>query len=226
MADPLIGKITFRQMLDPYFLRIPWIRFGVYLLMGARVDRLVTPREACFLPFNLERAVQRSSTETGTLGRKPTVIYQPQPLPSVPWYFRPEFVLWVVLLFWIAWWMIRGYSASAILSGLVFLVFGALGTFLLIWAANTFHWEAYDNWNLGWLVPTHFLAGVGVIFLRRSWRPWLRVYLAIALGEIALFLVASPWLPQQFHRAIYPLSILIGWRCAIELNRQPFGGRN
>jgi len=132
VADPLIGKITFRQMLDPYFLRIPWIRFGVYLLMGARVDRLVTPREACFLPFNLERAVQRSSTETGTLGRKPTVIYQPQPLPSVPWYFRPEFVLWVVLLFWIAWWMIRGYSASAILSGLVFLVFGALGTFLLI----------------------------------------------------------------------------------------------
>jgi hypothetical protein len=226
VADPLIGKITFRQMLDPYFLRIPWIRFGVYLLMGARVDRLVTPREACFLPFNLERAVQKSSTETGTLGRKPTVIYQPQPLPSVPWYFRPEFVFWVVLLFWIAWWMIRGYSASAILSGLVFLFFGALGTFLLIWAANTFHWEAYDNWNLGWLVPTHLLAGVGVIFLRRSLRSWLHVYLAIALGEIALFLVASPWLPQQFHHAIYPLSILIGWRCAIELNRQPFGGRN
>jgi hypothetical protein len=122
--------------------------------------------------------------------------------------------------------MIRGYSASAILSGLVFLFFGALGTFLLVWAANTFHWEAYDNWNLGWLVPTHFLAGVGVIFLRRSWRPWLHVYLAIALGEIALFLVVSPWLPQQFHHAIYPLSILLCWRCAIELYRQPFGGRN
>jgi len=226
VADPLIGKITFRQMLDPYFLRIPWIRFGVYLLMGARIDRLVAPREACFLPFNLERAVQKSSTETGPLGRKPTVIYQPQPLPSVPWYFRPEFVFWVVLLFWIAWWMIRGYSASAILSGLVFLFFGAVGTFLLIFAANTLHWEAYDNWNLGWLVPTHLLAGVAVIFLRRSWRAWLRVYLAIALVEIALFLVASPWLPQQFHHAIYPLSILIGWRCAIELYRQPFGGRN
>jgi Domain of unknown function (DUF4105) len=226
VADPLIGKITFRQMLDPYFLRIPWIRFGIYLLLGARVDRLVTPREACFLPYNLERAVQKSSTETGPLGRKPTVIYQPQPLSSVPWYFRPEFVFWVILLFWIAWWMIRGYSASAVLSGLVFLIFGAVGTFLVILAANTFHWEAYDNWNLGWLVPTHLLAGVGIIFLGRSWRSWLRVYLAIGLGEIALFLVASPWLPQQFHHAIYPLSILLCWRCAIELCRQPFGGRN
>ena len=226
VADPSIGKITFRQMLDPYFLRIPWIRFGIYLLLGTGVDRLVTPREACFLPFNLERAVQKSSTETGPLGRKPTIIYQPQPLPSVPWYFRPEFVFWVLLLFWIGWWMIRGYSASAVLSGLVFLIFGAVGTFLLIFAANTFHWETYDNWNVGWLVPTHLLAGVGVIFLRRSWRSWLRVYLAIALAEIALFLIASPWLPQQFHHGIYPLAILLGWRCAIELYRQPVGGRN
>jgi hypothetical protein len=221
VADPSIGKVTFRQMLDPYFLRIPWIRFGVYLLLGARIDRLVTPREACFLPFNLERAVQESSTQAGPLGRKPITIYRAQPLPSLPWYFRPEFVFWVLLLFWIACWVIRGYSASVILSGLVFLAFGAVGTFLVVFAANTLHWETYDNWNLGWLVPTHLLVGVGLIFLNRSGRSWVRAYLGIALAEIALFLVASPWLPQQFHHAIYPLAILLGWRCAIEFCRKP-----
>jgi hypothetical protein len=220
VSDPSIGKITFRQMLDPYFLRIPWIRFGIYLLLGSRVDRRVTPREACYLPFNLERAVQESSSQTGPLGRKPTTIYRPQPLPSVPWYFRPEFAFWVLALSWIAFWMIRGYSASVVLSGLVFLIFGAVGTFLAGFSANTFHWEAYDNWNIGWLLPTHFLAGLYLIFLGRSWRSWVRVYFAIALGEIALFLVASPWLPQQFHHAIYPLAILLGWRCAIELYRK------
>src|SRR5260370_24913216 len=83
VTDPSIGKTTFRQMLDPYFLRIPWIRFAIYLLFGTGVDRLVTPPEACFLPFNLERAAQKSSTSTSPLGRKPTVIYHPQPLPSV-----------------------------------------------------------------------------------------------------------------------------------------------
>jgi Domain of unknown function (DUF4105) len=226
VADPSIGKITFRQMLDPYLLRIPWIRFGIYLLLGARVDRLVTPREACFLPFNLERAVQESSTEAGPLGRKPITIYRPQPLPSVPWYFRPEFVFWVLLLFWIACWMIRGFAASAVLSGLVFFIFGAVGTFLVVFAANTLHWETYDNWNLCWLVPTHLLAGFGVIFLHRSGRSWVRVYLAMSLAEIALFFVVSSWLPQQFHHAIYPLAILLGWRCAVELYRQPVGGRN
>ena len=221
VADPSIGKVTFRQMLDPYFLRIPWIRFGVYLLLGARIDRLVAPREACFLPFNLERAVQESSTEAGPLGRKLITIYRAQPLPALPWHFRPEFVFWVLLLFWVACWVIRGYSASVILSGLVFLAFGGVGTFLVVFAANTLHWETYDNWNLGWLVPTHILAGVGLIFLNRSGRSWVRAYLGIALVEIALFLVTSPWLPQQFHRAIYPLAILLGWRCAIEFCRKP-----
>jgi hypothetical protein len=221
IGDPSIGKTTFRQMLDPYFLRMPWIRFGVYLLLGTGVDRLVAPREACFLPFNLELAVQESATESGPLGRKPTSIYLPKPLPSLPWYFRPEFVFWILLLLWTAWWVMRGRSSSALVSGLVLFLFGAVGTFLVVFAANTLHWEAYDNWNLGWLVPTHLLAGIAVICFRRKGRTWLRLYLIVALAEIALFVVVSPWLPQQFHHAIYPLAILLGWRCAIELCRKP-----
>jgi Domain of unknown function (DUF4105) len=220
VADPSIGKITFRQMLDPYFLRIPWIRFGIYLLLGSRVDRLVAPREACFLPYNLELAVQESSAEAGPLGGKPIVIYQPQPLPSGSWYFQPGFVFWVLLSLWLVWWFVRGRSASRFLSGVVLIVFGAVGIFLVVFAANTLHWEAYDNWNLGWLVPTHLFAGIYLIFFRRIGGSWLRIYLAIALAEIALFVVASPWLPQQFHHAIYPLAILLGWRCAIELYRK------
>ena len=54
------GKQTFRDMLDPYFTRIPWAGLGVSLLMGARIDRPASPREACFLPADLERAVETS----------------------------------------------------------------------------------------------------------------------------------------------------------------------
>jgi hypothetical protein len=224
VADSSIGKITFRQMLDPYFLRIPWIRFGIYLLLGSGVDRPVAPREACFLPSNLELAVQESLGPAGPLGRKPITIYPARPLPFLRWYFRPEFVFWALLLFWVAWWMIRGCSASSVLSGLVFIIFGAVGTFLVLLAANTLHWEAYNNWNLGWLVPSHLLAGIWMIFARRKGQSLLRTYLSVALVEIALFLIASPWLPQQFHHAIYPLGILLGWRCTVELYRRPLTG--
>jgi hypothetical protein len=220
LADTSIGKVTFRQMLDLYFQRIPWIRFGIYLLLGAGVDRPVSPREACFLPFNLELAVQESSNEGEPLGRKPAVTYQPQPLPSVPWYFRPDFVFWALLILWIGAWFIRHRPASKVLSGLILCVTGFLGTFLVLLAANTLHWEAYNNWNLGWLVPTHLLAGIWTIFFSTTWRAGLRAYLLLSLAELCLFVVFSPWLPQQFHHAIYPLVVLIGWRCAMELGRK------
>jgi hypothetical protein len=220
VADTSIGKITFREMLDPYFQRIPWIRFGIYLLLGAGVDRLVAPREACFLPFNLELAVQESSAEGGPLGRKPAVIYSPRPLPSVWWYVRPDFVCWVLLVSWIGLWFIRRRPASRVLSGLVLFIFGFLGTFLVVFAANTFHWEAYNNWNLYWLLPTHLLAGIWLTFFSRTWRSALRIYLLFSLVEVSAFALLSPWLPQQFHHAIYPLAILLGWRCAIESCRK------
>jgi Domain of unknown function (DUF4105) len=219
VAQTSIGTVTFREMLDPYFQRIPWIRFGIYLLLGAGVDRPVTPREACFLPFNLELGVQESTADGESLGRKLTVIYQPRPLPSVPWYLRPGFVFWVLLISWVALWFARRRPASRILSGLILFIFGFLGTFLVVLAANTFHWEAYNNWNLGWLVPTHLLAGIWIIFFSRTWRSGLRIYLLLTLAEVGLFAVLSPWLPQQFHHAIYPLAILLGWRCAIEVSR-------
>src|ERR1700724_3168970 len=55
---PDAGRQTFREMLDPYFTRMPWVGFGVSLLMGANVDRRASAREALFLASLLERAVE------------------------------------------------------------------------------------------------------------------------------------------------------------------------
>src|SRR5260370_41647640 len=54
-------------MLDPYLDRIPWIQFGVYLLLGAKVDRVVTGRQACFLPADLESAAESASIHGASL---------------------------------------------------------------------------------------------------------------------------------------------------------------
>ena len=58
LSAPIKRPRTFREMLDPYSERIPWIQFGIYLLLGAKVDRVVTGRQACFLPADLESAVE------------------------------------------------------------------------------------------------------------------------------------------------------------------------
>ena len=220
VADRTVNKVTFRQMLDPYLERIPWIRFGIYLLLGAGVDRVVQPREACFLPSNLEAAVLQSRTDDTSLGERRIQLYPPQPLPRMPRILDPEPVFWLVLAAWVGLWLLRGRRSSRMISALVYGVFGFTGLFLVVLAANTLHWQAYNNWNLAWLVPTHLIAGIGLIFVQANQVFWLRLYLFLAVGEALIFMLSSPWLPQQFHPAIYPLVILAVWRGAIELCRR------
>ena len=220
VADKTVTGVTFRQMLDPYLERIPWIRFGIYLLLGAGVDRLVQPREACFLPANLESAVCQTKLGENALGQSPVRLFPARPLPRIPQAFDPEIAFSVILIGWIAWWALRRHSASRVISALVYIVFGFTGLFLVVLAANTLHWEAYQNWNVAWLVPTHLVVGIGLLFVPAQKLLILRLYLFLAMVEGLVFIVSSPWLPQRFHPAIYPLLVLLLWRTVIELRRK------
>ena len=220
VADKTVSGLTFRQMLDPYLGRIPWIRFGIYLLLGAGVDRLVQPREACFLPANLESAVRQTKINEAAFGQDPVRLYPARPLPRLPKWLDPEIVFSIVLIGWLGIWAVRGRRSSRLISALVYVVFGFTGLFLVVLAANTLHWQAYYNWNVGWLVPTHLIAGIGLLFVPANKLLMLRLYLFLAAVEALTFMISSPWLPQQFHPAIYPLVVLLIWRSLIELRRK------
>jgi uncharacterized protein DUF4105 len=220
VADKTVTGVTFRQMLDPYLDRIPWIRFGIYLLLGAGVDRLVQPREACFLPANLESASCQTKVNDAAFAQTPVRLFPARPLPRMPRALDPEIAFSVVLAGWIGLWALRGRRASRVISALVYIVFGFTGLFLVVLAANTLHWEAYQNWNLAWLVPTHLVAGIGLLFVPANKVLMLRLYLFLAMVEGLVFMVSSPWLPQRFHPAIYPLVVLLLWRTVIELRRK------
>jgi Domain of unknown function (DUF4105) len=220
VADQTVTRVTFRQMLDPYLDRIPWIRFGIYLLLGAGVDRLVTPREACFLPANLESAICQTKLSDTAFAQSPVRLFPARPLPRIPRALDPEIVFSVVLAAWIGLWALRGGRASRVISALVYIVFGFTGLFLVVLAANTLHWEAYQNWNVAWLVPTHLVAGIGLLFVPANKVLMLRLYLFLAMVEGLVFMVSSPWLPQRFHPAIYPLVVLLLWRTVIEVRRK------
>ena len=220
VADKTVTGVTFRQMLDPYLDRIPWTRFGIYLLLGAGVDRLVQPREACFLPANLESASCQTKVSDNTFAQSPVRLFPARPLPRMPRALDPEIVFSVVLAGWIGLWALRGGRTSRVISALVYIVFGFTGLFLVVLAANTLHWQAYQNWNVAWLVPTHLVAGIGLLFVPANKVLMLRLYLFLAMVEGLVFMVSSPWLPQRFHPAIYPLVVLLLWRTVIELRRK------
>ena len=220
VADKSVNGLTFRQMLDPYLDRIPWVRFGIYLLLGAGVDRLVQPREACFLPANLESAVKQTKLDQDAFGQEPIRLYPERPLRRMPRWLDPEIAFSIVLIGWVGLWSVRRWKSSRLISASVYFIFGFTGLFLVVLAANTLHWQAYDNWNLGWLVPTHLVAGIGLFFVSANQVFLLRLYLFLAVVEALIFMFASPWLPQRFHPAIYPLVVLLIWRSLIELRRK------
>jgi CHASE2 domain-containing sensor protein len=73
-----------------------------------------------------------------------------------------------------------------------------------------------DNYNLLWLIPLHFPAGLWLVLARH--RPvFLNWYLWFAFLSAILFVCFSVLLPQKFNPAVFPLLILLGWRCGLEL---------
>ncbi len=138
------GNQTFRQMLDPYFTRIPWIGFGISLLLGAKVDRLASPREACFLPADLERAVQtgKDGDQSLTAGKKE--LFPPEALPDSSFFLAPIWIFYSGGILWLLFWLLRGKGHAVWPTALSLTLFGLTGTFLLV----------VSLWTRVWVLPS------------------------------------------------------------------------
>jgi hypothetical protein len=216
------GNQTFRQMLDPYFTRIPWIGFGISLLLGAKVDRLASPREACFLPADLERAVQTSENGDQSLTAVKRELFPPEALPDSSFFLAPIWIFYSGGILWLLFWLLRRKGHAIWPTALSLTIFGLTGTFLLVVSLWTRLWVLHENCNLLWLIPLHLPAGIWLFFAKS--RPFLlRWYLRFAFVAACAFVCFSFVLPQSFNPAIYPLLLIIAWRCALELVPARFG---
>jgi hypothetical protein len=210
------GHQTFRQMVDPYFNRVPWIGFGVSLLLGVKVDRLASAREACFLPADLERAVQNSKNGDQNLTAEKRVLFPPEPLPDSLPFLAPVWIFYSGGIIWFFFWLIRRKGHSSWPTALLLTIYGLTGTFILVISLWTRVWVLHENFNLWWLIPFHLPAGIW-LFIAKG-RPFLLLwYLRFAFFAACSFVFVSFLLPQKFNPAIYPLLLIIAWRCALEL---------
>jgi uncharacterized protein DUF4105 len=107
LSAPIKRPRTFREMLDPYFGRIPWIQFGIYLLLGAKVDRVATGRGACFLPADLESATESASIYGASLEARKVRVFEPQGLPRPIPLINPQYVFGLTGIVWFLLWYFR-----------------------------------------------------------------------------------------------------------------------
>jgi hypothetical protein len=213
---PGAGKETFRQFLAPYFTRTPWIGFGLSILLGAQIDRPATPEEACFLPATLERAFEAAKNSGQSLVSEKRILYTPEALPATAFFLSPVWVFSAGGILWSLFWLMRRKGHARWPTALVLILFGLAGIFILGYSFWTRAWVAHDNLSLLWLIPLHFAAGLW-LWYDGSRPALLRWYFLFAVLAGIAFVCFSCLLPQHFNAAVYPLVIILVWRCAIEL---------
>jgi len=209
------GKLTFRQMLDPYFVRMPWHGFGLSLLLGANLDRIASPRQACFLPADLERAVESAQNGEQKLAAERREIFPPDMLPQTPVWLSPPVVFSFCGTAWFLWWFLRKQGHANWPSAIILTLSGATGLFLLGLSSWSRLWVVQENYNLAWLVPTHLIAGIWLFVSNK--RPLIiRWYFPAAAVAGIAFISISFVLPQKFDPSVYPLAAVLTWRSILE----------
>lgn len=221
------GQPTFRELIYVYLNRAnqDWSKLGIDLLLGAKLDRKASNREAMFLPDNLLRAMDSATVSGGPL------VKEKEPLllmPSVATesYFVTPFVLFAFLLVVIG---VLSFvkkpwagSVVSVFDFVLFFVLGLAGVLLLFMWFGTDHALCANNYNLLWALPTHLLAA---FFVHRR-LGWVKLYFKITCVIAVLLLLVWAFLPQHLNPALLPLVFLIALRSGILLTAKHANKRN
>ena len=212
-GEPGRGE-TFREMLHPYHVGVPFLDAGIDWLLGSPVDQVATPYETMFLPDYLMYAFDEASVREGNDWRP--LVVRTDTLVNIeaaenapfPW---ATVVAWLLLAAGVALTVRAVTAGRREIRGLdvpLFLATGIAGLLIVFLWFFSLHGLTDRNWNLMWAWPTHVVAVYGLA--RRS--SWIRPY-ALAAGAAALIAVAtSPLWPQEFHPALYPIALLLAVR--------------
>lgn len=209
---------SFRQLLDPYVASRPLLDFGFDLGLGLPADRQPTAWEGMFLPETLLEAfeharVMNKGTQRPLVTRTDTVHWAPD-YDATDASFDWPFAAGVGGLLLVLAWTGRQAFVRARPDGrgdaLLLASVGTAGLVMCyLWFVATYT-VTHTNLNLLWAWPTHL---VGAYYLlRRPSAPMLRRYLALTAG--AAFVFALGWFawPQNFHRAVLPITAAVGIR--------------
>ena len=150
-------QLTFRDIMDQYFYRVHWERLGCDILLGSRIDKVMTNEDIMFLPDYLRNGLAGAKVDG-----KP--IATPRQLIVPGSEFKPAglnqpFVLMVVIALLTA--LGLAYRPlrimGSIMSFLVLFITGILGCLMLVMWFATDHQGCQNNFNILWALPTNLL---------------------------------------------------------------------
>lgn len=201
---------TFRNLIHTYLDRGGqyWSKLGIDILLGARLDRKATNRQAMFLPDYLLKGFDSATAGGRPLVSRPIPVLQmPSPLNAGS-LFRPAIVFGIVLAIVTALSFVKKDWAkkTLLVFDVVFFFFlGLAGLILLFMWFGTDHIVCRDNFNLLWALPTHIV----MAFFIPGRKSFARKYFFAVFLLTVLLLLAWFFLPQQMNNALLPLAGIV-----------------
>ncbi len=210
---PRPGEQTFRKHLHTYLdgNGKDWAKLGIDILLGRRLDRIMTDDEAMFLPDYLEKGID-GTTLNGTPLVSKKIQILPRRLTAIPTSNPPMSLL--VLGFFALMMILASKKQHPALvrltqmgDVLLFLITGILGILLVFMWTGTDHQICKENMNLLWALPTHLPAA----FLTRSDKHWVKGYFKGVAWLSMIMLLAWPALTQAINLSLLPLIAWMGF---------------
>ncbi len=154
---PAGHKLTFRDIMDQYFYRVHWERFGCDLLLGSRIDKVMTNADIMFLPDFLRDGLA-GDTVDGKKIATPSQLIVPGSEHKPAGLNMPMIVMLGVALLTLLGLMVKPLHAMGnIMTFLVLFVTGLLGTLMLVMWLGTDHQGCQNNYNIFWALPTNII---------------------------------------------------------------------
>ena len=188
-----------------------WSKLGIDILLGVKLDRKVTNREAMFLPDYLLKGFDSASRNNHPLVSRPQTILQMPSLLKGKSVFTPFVIFTLLLVLMVVISNIPSNWARTtirIFDFLFFFTLGLAGVLLLFMWFGTDHKVCQNNYNLLWALPTN----VVMAFFVHGKRSWVAKYFTAVFWVTILLLATWFFLPQQMNNGLIPVLLLIVYR--------------
>jgi hypothetical protein len=212
---------TFRSMVGKYQAQVPWLNFGIDLIMGSPGEKKAAIRDQMFLPIDLREIL--SVTVVNRDGKMTPLLQNPNViLDFAPVVVKPDFLLSPVFIFTliligiiILSALVRSRKANKLIDIVIYFLFSVLAVMMIFFNFFTDHQQMKWNLNIIWLNPL-LIACLVSLFLKKETLLLFRIVFIISTGFLALHFL----LPQAFNIAFLPLVMILVVRSSV---RSEFG---
>ncbi|HSH50628.1 MAG TPA: DUF4105 domain-containing protein [Bacteroidales bacterium] len=191
---------THRQQINEFLQNRLWLKFGMSLIMGYKVDRKITKFESMFLPDYLYHGLKNIKTKNQPLVESEN-IFNPvnTEKKSYPLFISPLFVLSILFLVTI-------FFKSTYFQNTILLIVGVTGLVIFVVSLFSEHPELKYNLNYLWINPLYIVTVLLGAFNKNK----AKVYITIFL-QFLFMVIVFIWLfnIQDYNIAFIPLFFML-----------------